>query len=411
MGYKQAYEQLTQILPQLVVHNIKDIRDEAELTMALQPVIASKHFGYEDLLAPLVARACISVMPVAPRPASLNVDNVRVAKIIGGSVADSHVLRGAVVQRGVEGTVRHVKNAKVAVFSEGVEAPSTEAKGTVLIESADELKQYNKTEEQRMEETIKSIHDAGVRVVISGGSISEIAQHFLNKYDIMTIKILSKFEMRRLCRAVGATAMSRLGAPSPDEIGHVDTADFEEIGGRWVVVFRQEQEESGLATIVVRGSTGEILEDMERAINDAVAVAKQLGQDGQLLPGAAASDMELAHRISQVAAKTEGLEQYSLHKFAESLEIIARILSDNSGQDASEVISSLYAAHSNGKCNQGVDVEGNGTLDAVEHKIFDSFTTKVNAFRLAVDAAITVLRVDQIIMSKQAGGPKPRGAQ
>ena len=121
--------------------------------------------------------------------------------------------------------------------------------------------------------------------------------------------------------------------------------------------------------------------------------------------------MELAHRISQVASKTEGLEQYSLHKFAESLEIISRILSDNSGQDPSEVISSLYAGHSSGKSSEGVDVEGEGTLNAEQANIFDSFSTKQNAFRLAIDAAITVLRVDQIIMSKQAGGPKPRGAQ
>jgi T-complex protein 1 subunit theta len=125
--------------------------------------------------------------------------------------------------------------------------------------------------------------------------------------------------------------------------------------------------------------------------------------------------MELAHRIGLVGAATPGLEQYAMNKFAESLEVVPRILAENSGQVATEVISELYAAHVAGQIAAGVNVEDSGErghiVDAAAAGILDCLATKLSAMRLACDAAITVLRVDTIIMSKQAGGPKPRQQQ
>merc|ERR1719453_1080861 len=144
--------------------------------------------------------------------------------------------------------------SKVAVFNCGLEMAQTETKGTVLIRTAEELMNYNKTEERALEQIVKEIADAGVKLVISGGSVSEMAQHFLEKYGLMALKITSKWELRRLCGATGATALVRLGAPTPDEMGSVSKVTTKELGGRTVTVLEQLGDAaSRIGTVILRG--------------------------------------------------------------------------------------------------------------------------------------------------------------
>lgn len=144
---------------------------------------------------------------------------MRVAKLKGGSIPQSLVVKGMVILRDSEGLIKKVENAKVAVYACGLEAAATEAKGTILIKNAEELLNYNKSEEKKMEEIIESIANTGVKVVICNGSISEMALHFLDKFNLMVIKIQSKYELRRVCGAIGATAAVKLGPLTPEEIG------------------------------------------------------------------------------------------------------------------------------------------------------------------------------------------------
>jgi T-complex protein 1 subunit theta len=408
-GYMKAYEKAKEILDTLVVGEVSDARKPEELIKAVAPAIASKQYGFEDVLAPLVAKATSSVLSAKAKRPKLNADNVRVAKLLGGSMYDSQVVKGHVVMRPAEGTVRRVSKAKVAVFGCAVEAAATETKGTIVIRTAEELKNYNKGEEARMEAAIKAVAETGAKVVVSGGSISEMALHFIEKYDMMALKIVSKWELRRICRAIGATATVRLGAPTPEELGYADEVAVEEMSGRAVTVFRQgEEESSGIATIVLRGPTVNLLDDLERAVDNGVGVTKTMCKDGRLLAGAGATEMELALQLSAFGDATTGMDQYAIHKFAESLEVFARTLAENAGKRGSDVLSAVYAAHRDGNKAAGVDIEpGEGlVVDAVAAGVFDSYYAKYEALRLTMEVVSTVLRVDQIIMSKQAGGPK-----
>lgn len=228
---------LTYHPPELTVDKIQDIRSVEELSKAIKTVIASKQYGNEDLLAPLVAEAVLAVMP--KNPVNFNVDNIRVVKIMGSSLPQSRVVRGMVFPRSPEGTIKKALKAKVGVFSCPIDISQTETKGTVLLHNAKEMLDFTKGEETSLEAVIKEVHDSGVRVVVAGSTLGELALHYLNRYEILVIKILSKFELRRLCRVVGATPLARLGAPMPDEMGSVDVVETEEIGGDRVTVFRQ----------------------------------------------------------------------------------------------------------------------------------------------------------------------------
>jgi len=412
-GYKAAAEHMHKVLPELMTDEVTDFRNEAELVRVCKPVLAAKQFGYEDFLAPLVAKACMQTFhPDAKRP-GVNQDSVRIAKIMGGNIKQSEVINGMVIMRGTEGAIQHADQAKISVFACGVEASATEAKGTVLMKDASDLMNYNKSEEKKMDEIIKSIADTGTKVVISGGTVSEMAMHFIERYGMMCIKVPSKWELKRICSATGSTAMVRLGPATADELGFCDEVNVKEIGGRKVVVFSQtDNAKDGcrVATILLRASTESVLNDLERAIDDGVNCVRTLCSDGRLVPGAGATEMELSQRIKDFGDTCPGLDQYAIRAFAKALQFVPKTLAQNSGQEPTDVIAALGAAHAKGRADAGVDIAGelnrNGGVMDCGSAIMDLLYTKESALRLSIDAAITVLRVDQIIMSKPAQAGK-----
>ncbi|OKL59101.1 hypothetical protein UA08_05902 [Talaromyces atroroseus] len=447
-GYEKALIFALKALEDLEVDRLKEMRSPTELSKALSTVIASKQSGSEDSLAALVAEAVLAVLP--KNPANFNVDNVRVVKIMGGSLEQSRVVKGMVFGREPDGQVKKARKAKVGVFSCPIDISQTETKGTVLLKNAQEMLDFTKGEEERLEAIVKELYDSGLRVVVAGSTVGELALHYLNRFNILVVKILSKFELRRLCRVVGATPLARLGAPMPDEMGNIDVVETTEIGGDRVTVFRQEDANTvtRTATIVLRGATQNHLDDVERAIDDGVNVVKAITKDPRLVPGAGATEIQLAERISAYADKTPGLPQYAIKKYAEAFEVIPRTLAESAGLDATEVLSRLYTAHQRTKKSSsdsdededsddeeddsensaedsdedsdeeepywttGVDLFSNsasGTIDALEEGILDLMASKNWAIRLATEAARTVLSVDQIIVARQAGGPKPPG--
>ncbi|CAI7677174.1 unnamed protein product [Penicillium pancosmium] len=432
-GYEKAQNFALKTLEDLEVDRLKEMRSTTELSKALRTVIASKQSGVEDTLAELVAEAVLAVLP--KNPLNFNVDNVRVVKIMGGSLEQSKVVKGMVFGREPDGIVKQARKAKVGVFSCPIDISQTETKGTVLLKNAQEMVDFTKGEEERLEAAIKELYDSGLRVLVAGSTVGDLAMHYLNRFNILVIKILSKFELRRLCRVVGATPLARLGAPMPDEMGTVDVVETTEIGGDRVTVFRQEDANSATrtSTIVLRGATQNHLDDVERAIDDGVNVVKAITKDPRLVPGAGATEIQLVERISAFADKTPGLPQHAIRKFAEAFEVVPRTLAESAGLDATEVLSRLYTAHhrtntdaqsegeEEGSSSEeeepywttGVDLEvgsgGDGTLDTVDEGILDLMASKSWAIRLASEAARTVLSVDQIIVARQAGGPKPPG--
>jgi T-complex protein 1 subunit theta len=413
---------LTDCSAELDVDKVEDMRSQEQLSKAIRTVVASKQSGNEDKLADMVAEAVLAVLP--KNPSNFNVDNIRVVKIMGGSLDQSRVIKGMVFPREPEGSVKKATRAKVGVFSCPIDISQTETKGTVLLKNAQEMLDFTKGEEAQMETIIKQLSDSGLRVVVAGSTIGELAMHYLNRYNILVIKILSKFELRRLCRVVGATPLARLGAPMPDEMGNIDIVETVEIGGDRVTVFRQENEQTRTATLVLRGATQNHLDDVERAVDDGVNVVKAITRDPRLVPGAGATEMQLIERIGAVADKTPGLSQHAIRKFAEAFEVVPRTLAESAGLDATEVLSRLYTSHhaaclqaQSGKADDadwalGVDVENqdeSGTVDAEDEGILDLLVSKSWAIKLAAESARTVLSVDQIIVARQAGGPKPPG--
>lgn len=360
-GYEKAQKFALEALEELEVDKAADITSQEELSKAIRTVIASKQNGSEDFLADLVAEAVLAVLP--KNPAHFSVDNVRVVKIMGGSLEQSRVVKGMVFPKEPNGTVKKATKAKVAVYSCAIDISQTETKGTVLLHNAKEMLDFTKGEEDQLEAAVKEIHDDGIRVIIAGSTVGELAMHYLNRYGILVIKILSKFDLRRICRVVGATPLARLGAPMPDEMGSIDVVETLEIGGDRVTVFRQEDEVTRTATLVLRGATQNHLDDIERAVDDGVNVVKAITKDARLVPGAGAAEVQLVERLQAFGEKTPGLAQYAIKKYGEAFEVVPRSIAESAGLDATEVLSRLYAAHSRkDEWTTGVDIEVRNAL-------------------------------------------------
>lgn len=224
-----------------------------------------------------------------------------------------------------------------------------------------------------MLQIFQEIADSGVKVIIAGSTVGELALHFLNRMNIAVLKVLSKFDLRRLCRVVNATPLARVGAPTAEEAGQVDVFETIEIGGDRVTVLRQlidgdegfdptdkKAEKTRTATIVLRGATSNHLDDLERAVDDGVNVIKALLKDGRLVPGAGSTELELAKRVDAYGSGLVGLSQHAVRRWASALEVVPRTIAENAlgGAEGNEVVSRLWAKHeSAGGEAWGVDVE------------------------------------------------------
>lgn len=186
-GYISAGKKAAEIMNSLAVESVADFASAAELKKVVKGVVASKQYGYEDMISDLVVKAALEIMP--KNPAAFNVDSVRVVKILGGSLQDTSVIKGMVFGREPEGAIHKATNAKIAIFTCGLDVQTTETKGTVLIHNAAEMLNFSSGEEKQLEQIIKSISETGVKVVVSGSGVGEMALHYLNRYGIMVVKV------------------------------------------------------------------------------------------------------------------------------------------------------------------------------------------------------------------------------
>jgi T-complex protein 1 subunit theta len=404
-GYQRALAKTLEILPTLYTNAVTfDLSDENAVAAALRTPLSSHQFLDADYLAKLSAQACLNAYP--NRKGKFNVDNVRIAKALGGNVGDSYFVRGFVVQREVMGTIRRKTDCRLAVFTTSFDLPESDTKMQTVFKSGAELEGYNLTQEQRMSELVGSIAATGVNVVVCQSKITELAVHYLEAAGILAIQLPSNWDIRRLCRAVGAVPLLRIGAPTAEEIGRCPLVECQEIGSTALVVF---EAEGGVSTIVVRGATPNVIDDVERSLDDATNSFLVMTEFPQLVPGAGATEMELAVKLSRWADTLPGMEQYGVRKFAEALEIVPRTIAENAGLRIADFMAKLRAAHNrDGGKTACVDVVELAIGDADNLKVADVAHVKEWALKLAVDVAVTMLRVDQICLSKPAGGPTPR---
>lgn len=392
IGYDKASKKTLELLDGCSSRKVESFESQQDIKNIISSVVATKQCGIEDKIATMIADAAVYTMP--KNPIKFNVDNVRIQKILGGGLEDSLVIQGVVAIKASETSVKKCLNAKVAVFNTNIEMQQGETKGTVLLKNAEDLLNYTTGEEDKFEGFIKKLAEAGVTVVVCQGSMSELAIHFFEKYHMMAVKIMSKWELKRIGRACGATPIVKLECPTPDEMGYADEVSFQEISSSWCTVFKRNRQENKMATIVLRGSTMAQLDDIERAIDNGVNAVKSYIRDNRAVPGGGATEIYLASEIQKYAKQQPGLDQYAVERFGNAFEVIPRILAENAGHKSETVIANLYKHVEEGSKVHGFDCKDGEIKDVSEACIVDSMESKSWALKLAFDVCLTLLKVD-----------------
>jgi T-complex protein 1 subunit theta len=402
-GYEKAFNKAMELLDKVETYKVSDVKNLEEATKIIKPVIGSKLVhGQESFLAPLIAEACINVVP--ENKEKFDVDNVRVAKILGGNIMKSEVIKGMLVVRKTEGAVISCEKCNVAVYNCEFTTKGAETNDQVVFKTADELLNYTKSEEDHMEKVIKSIVDSGVKCVITGGAISNMAIHYLDKYGIMAFRTLSKFELRRIARSIGATLLVRLGPPTKEEMGYADEIKLTEISSQKCILIRKDSENNKLSTIVLRGTTNDMLDNLERVVNCGVNAYRAVCKSPLFVAGAGAIDMYLCEKIKEYAKEFKTLDQYAIEAFGESFEVIPRTIMENSGINVNEQLPTLRAKNSKNPL-LGINVKTGEIEDAFTMGVYDHLETKKWAIKHAYNSVRTIIKIDQIIVAKPAGGP------
>jgi len=233
-GYTMAEKKAQEFLKEAVIYEVQktDLLDKDKLIIGIKSAISSKQYGLEDFLSKLVAEACLNSNPL-----NFNVDNIRSVKVLGGSVKDSYLIKGFVVETQPLSHTTFKEKTKVAVFTCSFESTQTETKGNILFHDSKELFNYTKGEEDFLHKIVKGLHEMDVGVIVCGEKISDIALHFMDKYHMVVIKLVSKFALRRLCRATKARPCVTINDVRLDDLGHINKVYTQEIGSEQVTIF------------------------------------------------------------------------------------------------------------------------------------------------------------------------------
>jgi len=276
-----------------------------------------------------------------------------------------------------------------------------ETKNSILFQSAEEIMTYESNKNLTIEDMVLELHNLGVNVVVASG-FTDLSLFFLEKYDMMILKIQSKFDLRRIALTTNAIVLSKLKKPTIEEIGKCDFISVRSFGSQKITLFQQDNSSCKIFTIIARASSTKILDYIEKLVHRSTSVFKTIVKDNRFLAGAGACEIELCRRLKSFSLKRySGFKQLLIQKFADAFESLPKTLLENSGYDVFKILSALHVTHSLGYESEGIDLQNFSTINAKEKGIWDSFPCKYWGIRNSIDAVLTILTIDQILMAKK----------
>ena len=410
LGYRLAEEKSKEILDEFAVD--LDIENEEDLKKIAKTAITGKFAeASRDFLADIAVKAVKLITETGHGGERVvDIDNISVEKKTGGKVGETMLVQGMALDKEVvhAGMPKRVEEAKIALINASLEVKKTETSAELRITKSDQLKAFLDEEEREMREMAMRIKASGANVVICQKGIDDLVQHYLAKEGIMAVRRAKKSDMEKLAKATGGKVITNLEELNEKDLGHAEFVEERKVGGD-KMVFIEGCKNPHAVSIVIRGGTEHVVDEVERALHDMLMVVGSIIEDGKAVAGGGAVETELALRVRAYSASLKGREQLAVEKFAEALEIIPRTLAENSGLDPIDTLVELKAAHERGEKTAGLDVYSGKIVDMWQRGVIEPLRTKRQVVESATEAAVMILRIDDVIMSKRETLP-PGGA-
>ena len=408
-GYRLAAEKAMEILDSIA---IEVNRDDDEL---LKKIAATAMTGKGaevaiNKLADIAVKAVKIVAEEVNGKIEVDTDNIKIEKRTGASVEDSELVEGIVIDKEVvhPGMPKLVKNAKILVLNAALEVKETETDAKIRITDPDMLQRFIEQEEKMIKEMVDKIVEAGANVVFCQKGIDDLAQYYLAKAGVLAVRRVKQSDIEKISKATGARIITDLRDIKPEDLGEAELVEEKKVGDEEMVFIRGCKNPKAV-TILIRGGTEHVVDEIERSLTDAIKVIKAALEDGRVVAGGGAPEIELSLRIKEWAPSLGGREQLAAEAFASALEIIPRTLAENAGLDPIDILVELRKAHEQGNVYAGVDVFSGKIVDMKEQGVLEPLRVKKQAISSATEVAIMILRIDDVIAAK--GLEKEKGKE
>ena len=403
-GFRLASEKAIELLE---THGIDITGDEKYLHEVAKTALTGKSAGaVKAFLADICVRAVNAVGLIEDGERFVDLDDIKVEKRQGGSIKASTLVDGIILdkERVHAGMPRSVSNAKLAVINSAIEVKKTEVDAKIQITDPNQLASFLEEEENFIRGLVDKIADSGANVVICQKGIDDLAQHYMAKKGIFAIRRAKKSDMEALAKATGAKIITNIDDLDSASLGKAAKVDERKIGES-DMTFVTGCDEAKSVSVLLRGGTEHVVDEIKRAFDDAVGVVSVAWEDGAVLTGGGSVLASLSRELRVYAEGIGGREQMAIEAFASALEVIPRTLSENAGLDPVTTIIELRKAHADGKKHSGINVYEGGVVDMLESFVVEPMRVVEQAIQSATETATMILRIDDVISAKGTGMP------
>jgi thermosome len=412
-GYTKAADRAVQIIDSLA-EPVK-LDDKATLKKVAMTAMHSKGLGgAREHFADIAIEAVRLVMEKRGDSMYADIDNIQLIKKEGKSLLDTSLIKGIIVDKEVvhPGMPKQVKNAKIAMLDAALEIEKTEISAEIRINDPTQMKAFLDEENSMMKEMVDKVKASGANVVLCQKGIDDTTQHYLAKEGMLAVRRIKKSDMEKLARATGGRIITNLDDLKASDLGKAGLVEEKKIGDD-KMVFIQDCKDPRSVSILIRAGLERLVDEAERALNDALSVVADVVHKPKVVTGAGAIEAELTKKLKEYAIKVGGREQLAIEAFAESLEIIPKTLADNAGLNRIDIMVALRSAHEKKEgLTMGVDVFDGKVKDMKKQGVLEPARVKEQAIKSAAEAASMILRVDDVIAAaKPPPAPPSRGGE
>ncbi len=409
-GYQSAADKVLEIYAQIA--KVIKAEDTASLLKVAKTSMQSKLISDDsDTLAAMVVDAVQKVATQGDQSFVVDLDNIKVEKKAGGSIQDSKLVGGIVLDKEIvhSGMPTKVSEARIVLLNAPLEIEKTEMSSEIRITDPSQMQMYLEEENRILKDMVTKIHEAGTNVLICQKGIDDIAQHYLAKKGILSVRRVKESDMTKLAKATGGRVISNVDDLSADDLGQASAAYQEKVeADKWVFIEGCSNPLS--VTLLLRGGTQRVVDEADRSIHDALMVVKDVMEKPAIVAGGGAPEAYVSTKLKDWADSFDGREQLAIKKYAEALEIIPLTIAENAGMNPIDTIANLRAQHSQGLKWTGIDAKTGRVGNMMDMDIIEPVAVKEQIVKSATETACMVLRIDDVIaVSGAPGGDGPMG--
>jgi len=411
-GYQAASEKALELLTNLAKTIKPD--DRESLIKIAKTSMQSKLVSDDSIpLSKLVVDAILKIVEIDGDLHSVDLDNLKVEKKAGGSIDDTGLINGIVLDKEIvhSGMPTKIEKARIALVNAALEVEKTEMSAEIRISDPTQMQQFLEEENKMLKSMVDKVHSIGANVLICQKGIDDIAQHYLSKHGILSVRRVKESDMTKLAKATGGRISTNLDDISTNDLGSAETVHQKKVeSDKWVFIEGCKNPRS--VTVLIRGGSQRVVDEVDRSIHDSFMVVKDVVEKPSIVAGGGSPEAYLSTELNEWSGSYDGREQLAMKQYAEALETIPLTIAENAGMDPIDTIIALRANQSSGKQTMGINAKEGKIGNMFSLDIVEPLAVKEQIIKSATEAACMILRIDDVIAvsgGPGAGGMPPMG--